>query len=58
MKISIITVVYNGEKTIEKTIKSVVREKEHNNDIEYIIIDLTTRRDCSLLVNFYPHFNT
>lgn len=35
--ISIITVVYNGEKTLEKTIKSVIDQTYKN--IEYIIID-------------------
>ena len=37
MKLSIITVVYNGEKVIERAIKSVIRQK--NADIEYIIVD-------------------
>lgn len=37
MKISVITVVYNGEKTIERTIQSVIEQK--NVDIEYIIVD-------------------
>lgn len=36
-KLSIITVVYNGEKYIEDAIKSVLSEK--NDEIEYIIID-------------------
>jgi glycosyltransferase involved in cell wall biosynthesis len=36
-KISIITVVYNGEKTIENTIQSIISQK--NIDLEYIIID-------------------
>lgn len=36
-KISIITVVYNGEKTILKTIKSI--EAQTYNNIEYIVID-------------------
>lgn len=36
-KVSIITVVYNGVKTIEQTIKSVLRQTYKN--IEYIIID-------------------
>jgi glycosyltransferase involved in cell wall biosynthesis len=35
--ISIITIVYNGEKTIERTIRSVLNQTY--NDIEYIIID-------------------
>ena len=37
MRISIITVVYNGVKTIEQTIKSVLNQKY--DDIEYIVID-------------------
>lgn len=36
-KISVITVVYNGVKTIERTIKSVLGQSYGN--IEYIIID-------------------
>lgn len=37
MKFSIITVVYNGENTIERAIKSVIEQK--NVEIEYIIVD-------------------
>lgn len=37
IKISIITVVYNGETTIESTIHSIISQK--NIDLEYIIID-------------------
>lgn len=37
MKVSIITVCYNSEKTIEDTIKSVVSQNYHN--IEYIVVD-------------------
>ena len=37
MKVSIITVAYNSENTIEDTIKSVI--EQNHSDIEYIIID-------------------
>ncbi|MCL4512119.1 MAG: glycosyltransferase [Bacteroidetes bacterium] len=37
MRITIITLSYNAEKTIERTILSVLRQKEEN--VEYIIID-------------------
>ncbi len=36
-KVSIITVVYNGAKTIEQTIQSVLRQSYDN--VEYIVID-------------------
>lgn len=39
MKITILTVVYNGEKTIERTIRSVMREKMSDPDIEYVLVD-------------------
>jgi glycosyltransferase involved in cell wall biosynthesis len=37
LKLSIVTVVYNGAKTLEATINSVIQQTYH--DIEYIIID-------------------
>ena len=38
MKLSVITVSYNREKTIEQTIQSVLRQREYC-DLEYIVID-------------------
>ena len=37
MRYSIITVSYNSEKTIERTIKSILAQSE--KDYEYIIVD-------------------
>ena len=37
MKISVITVCFNSEKTIEKTINSVI--SQNNKNYEYIIVD-------------------
>ena len=37
MKISIITITYNSEKTLEDTIQSVARQ--NYPDLEYIIVD-------------------
>lgn len=37
MKISIITITYNSEKTLEDTIQSVARQ--NYKDLEYIIVD-------------------
>ncbi|MCR5146562.1 MAG: glycosyltransferase [Clostridia bacterium] len=37
LKISVVTVVFNGEKTLEKTIQSVINQTYEN--IEYLIID-------------------
>lgn len=38
-KISIITVVFNAEKDIEVTIRSVIEQRNYYKNIEYIIID-------------------
>lgn len=44
-KISIITITYNSEKTLERTIKSIVSQEYDN--LEYIIIDGASK-DCTL----------
>ena len=49
--ISIITTVYNGEKTIEKTIKSIIAQKYKN--IEYIIIDAASNDKTMDIVKKY-----
>lgn len=52
MKISIITVCYNSEKTIEKTIQSVASQTYKN--IEYIVIDGYSGDSTSEIIKQYP----
>ena len=50
-KVSIITVVYNGAKTIEQTIQSVLNQTYEN--IEYIVIDGASNDGTQALVEKY-----
>ncbi|MCS6206980.1 glycosyltransferase family 2 protein [Shewanella baltica] len=51
MLLSIVTVCYNSEKTIEKTIKSIVKQK--NDSVEYIIIDGASKDNTVGIVQKY-----
>lgn len=51
MKISIITVSYNSEKTIERTINSILNQK--NVELEYLIIDGASNDNTINIANSY-----
>jgi len=54
--ISVVTVVLNGEKTLEKTIKSVI--DQNWNNIEYIIIDgNSTDNTLGIIRNYTEHID-
>lgn len=54
--ISVVTVCYNSEKTIKKTIESVLMQDF--SDFEYLIIDgKSTDKTCEIIKSFVPKFN-
>ncbi len=52
-KISIITIVYNGSNTLEKTIQSVINQNYKN--FEYIIIDGNSTDGTQQIIEKYSH---
>lgn len=52
-KLSIITVVYNSEKFIERTIRSVIEAKKKYHNIEYLIIDGKSKDNTNNLIEKY-----
>lgn len=56
MKISIVTVVFNGEKFLERTIKSVLEQTYH--DFEYIVIDgASTDGTIEIIEKYLDHIS-
>lgn len=52
-KVSIITVVYNGEETIERTINSVINQTYTN--VEYIVVDGNSKDSTNIIIKKYNH---
>ena len=56
MKISIVTVNYNGGKTLKRTIESILNQT--HNDIEYIIVDgKSTDNSVDIIKSYEENFN-
>ena len=53
-KVSVITVVKNGQKYLDKTIKSVINQKYKN--IEYILVDANSSDNTSNIIKKYNQF--
>lgn len=54
MKISIVTITYNSEKTLEDTIQSII--SQNYNELEYIIIDGGSKDDTLKIVEKYKKY--
>ena len=55
MKISIITVCYNAEKTIKKTIESIIEQT--TNDFEWVVVDGKSKdRTNEIIESYIPEF--
>ena len=58
MKISVITPNYNGERFLEESLRSVIREREAGLDLEYIVVDGgSTDRSVRILQNYAPRIS-
>ena len=53
---SVITVTYNDKNNLEKTIQSVIKQKNKLDDIEYIVIDGDSSDGSSELINKYKNY--
>lgn len=56
MKITVITVCLNSGKTIEKTIKSVIKQKRKDLDIEYIVVDGGSTDETMTIIQEYAPY--
>ncbi|MED7787527.1 glycosyltransferase family 2 protein [Francisella sp. 19X1-34] len=54
-KISVVTIVYNGQEGIERTIKSVISQTIRN-DIEYIIVDGASKDNTLNIIKKYEDY--
>ncbi len=53
LKLSVITVTFNAEMTLERTLKSVQEQTYHN--IEHVIVDGASKDDTPMLISRYSN---